>query len=86
MEPAFFSRLNGIFAFSIYDHNSGEMLLARDPMGSKTPFYQEHQDTVVFGSEPKAIFAYGVPAVADRDCWNEIFALGLGENSGKGRI
>ncbi len=38
MGTAFFSRLNGIFAFSIYDHNSGEMLLARDPMGSKTLF------------------------------------------------
>lgn len=84
MGTAFFSRLNGIFAFSIYDHNSGEMLLTRDPMGVKPLFYQEHQDTVVFGSEPKAIFAYGVPAEADRDCWNEIFALGPARTPGKG--
>lgn len=84
MGTAFFSRLNGIFAFSIYDHNSGEMLLARDPLGVKPLFYQEHQDTVVFGSEPKALFAYGVPAEADRDCWNEIFALGPARTPGMG--
>ena len=84
MGTAFFSRLNGIFAFSIYDHMSGEMLLARDPLGVKPLFYQEHQDTVIFASEPKAIFAYGVPAEADRECWNEIFTLGPARTPGKG--
>lgn len=61
MGERFFEQLNGIFAFAIYVEKSGTLLLARDPLGVKPLFYQIYDDTLVFGSEPKALFAYGIP-------------------------
>lgn len=84
MGEAFFSRLNGIFAFAIYNHNTGQMFLARDPMGVKPLFYQNEKDTIVFGSEPKALFAYGIVPKAGVSCWNEIFSLGPARTPGSG--
>ncbi len=80
----FFRRLNGIFAFAIYMENSGELILARDALGVKPLFYQIADNTLVFASEPKAIFAYGIQPTADKDCWNEIFSLGPARTPGKG--
>lgn len=84
MGESFFSRLNGIFAFSIYNHTANKMILARDPLGVKPLFYQFWEDTVVFGSEPKALFSYGIRPEADTACWNEIFSLGPARTPGKG--
>lgn len=84
MGEDFFEELNGIFAFAIYVEKNRKLILARDPLGVKPLFYQVYDDTVIFASEPKAIFAYGVPPSADRDCWNEIFSLGPARTPGKG--
>lgn len=83
MGTEIFSRLNGIFAFAIYDHATNDMFLVRDPLGVKPLFYQFSSGTVVFGSEPKALFAYGIRPEADTACWNEIFALGPARTPGK---
>ncbi|MFC9249787.1 asparagine synthase (glutamine-hydrolyzing) [Amycolatopsis thailandensis] len=50
-------RLNGMFAFAVWDERSGELTLVRDRMGVKPLYYQETRDGVLFGSEPKAILA-----------------------------
>ncbi len=84
MGEKFFSLLNGIFAFAIYIHNTGELILVRDPFGVKPLFYQQTGDALVFASEPKALFAYGIRPEADSDCWNEIFAIGPARTPGKG--
>lgn len=56
--PAFVSRLNGIFAFAIWD-NSGETLyLFRDRVGIKPLFYYLKDQWTIFASEPKAIFCH----------------------------
>lgn len=54
---AYLSRLNGIFAFAILDSHSGEVLVARDPLGVKPLYYAETSQGVVFASEMKAIFS-----------------------------
>lgn len=84
MGTEIFSHLNGIFAFAIYDHTANELLLARDPLGVKPLFFQDANETIVFGSEPKALFAYGIRPAADTACWNEIFSLGPARTPGKG--
>lgn len=84
MGERFFEELNGIFALAIYVEQSGTLLLARDPLGVKPLFYQIYDDTLVFGSEPKALFAYGIPPAADNNCWNEVFSVGPARTPGCG--
>lgn len=50
-------KLNGMFAFAIWDGRADKLVMIRDRMGVKPLYYYETEDGVLFGSEPKAILA-----------------------------
>lgn len=81
----YIKKLNGIFAIAVWDSASGILSLFRDRLGVKPLFYTKAEDTLVFSSEIKGLFAYpGVQPVIDREGLCEIFALGPAKTSGKG--
>jgi asparagine synthase (glutamine-hydrolysing) len=65
-------RLNGMFAFGVWDGRRQELLLARDRLGVKPLYYAARKDGVLFGSEPKSVLAHP-------DFRAEIDAEGLAE-------
>ncbi|MFN7102851.1 MAG: asparagine synthase (glutamine-hydrolyzing) [Pseudorhizobium sp.] len=70
------SRLNGDFAFAIWDRRRGRMLLARDRMGVRPLFYTERRGVIYFGSEVKALLTVpGIEAELDPFALDQIFTL-----------
>lgn len=67
-------RLNGQWAFAIWDRNRCRMFLSRDRMGVRPLFYTWAGRTFVFGSEIKALFVHpGVRRDLDLNGLNEVF-------------
>ena len=80
-----FEKLNGIYAFAIWDEASERLVLCRDRFGVKPLFFAERNAILVFGSEPKALFRhpYVVPSV-NMDSFREIFGIGPARTAGCG--
>jgi asparagine synthase (glutamine-hydrolysing) len=55
--PAALEKFRGMFAFAIADAATGELFLARDPLGIKPLLYLRRGDGIVFASELKALLA-----------------------------
>lgn len=81
----FVSRLNGIFAFAIWDGRQNKLILYRDRVGVKPLFYTLENGTLVFGSEMKALFRHPqITPLADDDSFREIFGIGPARTAGCG--
>ena len=75
--------LNGIFAFAIWNTKTNELFMARDHFGVKPLFYSVYQDTLVFGSEIKAIFQYpGIEKILDSQGISELLGIGPSHTPG----
>ncbi len=61
------NRLNGMFAFAIWDKLEKKLTLVRDRMGVKPLYYSFFNETFYFASEQKALFTAGVPLKMAQD-------------------
>lgn len=55
------NRLNGMFAFAIWDKQEKKLIVARDRMGVKPFYYSFYNEAFYFASEQKALFTAGIP-------------------------
>jgi asparagine synthase (glutamine-hydrolysing) len=75
---AFTERLNGMYAFALWDPSSQELLLVRDRLGIKPLFYYPTGTGAVFGSEPKAVLAHPeVRRVVDAHGLAELLSIAM---------
>ncbi len=58
-------KLNGFFAFCIYDKEAQSLFLARDRMGIKPLWYYIDEDKLLFASELKSLLQYGIEKQLD---------------------
>jgi asparagine synthase (glutamine-hydrolysing) len=70
------ARLDGMFAFAVWDVPRRRLLLARDRAGKKPLFYTDGPGPIRFASEAKAILAAGVEAAPNVDALPFLLTFG----------
>lgn len=74
--PEILSKLDGMFAFAVWDCRERRLFIARDHAGIKPLYYYESDGDFYFASEQKALFRAGIPAQLGDSVWPELLAFG----------
>ena len=76
-------KLNGIFAFAVFDKRKQRLFMARDRAGVKPFFFYKYDGGLIFGSEIKTVLAHpDVRPKVDRFGLGEIILIGPGRTPG----
>lgn len=76
-------KLNGIFAFAVFDKKRQSLFAARDRAGVKPFFFHKYDGGLIFGSEIKTLLAHpDVKPRVNRLGLGEIFLIGPGRTPG----
>jgi asparagine synthase (glutamine-hydrolysing) len=79
------SKLNGIFAFAVWEEKRETLFMARDRMGVKPLFYTQQGSAFLYASELKALLSHPmVKPEIDSEGLAEIFIMGPARTPGHG--
>jgi len=74
--PACLERFTGMFAFAVWDRRRQQLFMARDRLGKKPLYYAMVGDTLIFGSEIKALLPFpGLDRSLDLQAVSDFFSL-----------
>ena len=81
--PSMLNKLNGMFAFAIWDKQERSLFITRDRLGIKPLYYAIQNDAIYFASEEKALFEAGIDCSFNDEHWHELlyFRYIAGENT-----
>ena len=83
--PDCLEKLNGIFAFAVWQQRAQKLFLARDRIGVKPLFYALRGDSLIFGSELKTLLCHPeIPPQVDAHGLADVLLLGPGRTPGCG--
>ncbi len=69
-------KLNGMWAFALWDDQEKQLFISRDRLGEKPLFFARLEGTFLFASELKSILAYGFPREANLEVLELYLTLG----------
>lgn len=69
------NKLNGMFAFAVWDKEKKELFLARDHIGIKPLYYFWDNKKFIFSSEIKGILEHNIPRVLNKEAFNHYFRV-----------
>lgn len=83
--PDCLSRLNGIYAFAIWEQQDEKLFMARDRLGVKPLFYCQTDTSLIVGSEIKSLLAHpDVRPVLDESGLAELLVMAPSRTPGQG--